>query len=86
MLPNHVMGNSWGPIEYRETGLYNFDQKLPSIDVVKSMSCFSDFNHNTTFKVTSLALKFRLFNQHISRCTAYNKLFEVSACSILYIT
>ena len=45
MLPNHVMGNSWGPIEYRETGLYNFDQKLPSIDVVKSMSCFSDFNH-----------------------------------------
>ena len=45
MLTNHVMGNSWGPIEYRETGLYNFDQKLPSRDVVKSMSCFSDFNH-----------------------------------------
>ena len=51
MLPNHVMGNSWGPIEYRETGLYNFDQKLPSIDVVKSMSCFSDFNHNPDNKL-----------------------------------
>ena len=50
MLTNHVMGNSWGPIEYRETGLYNFDQKLPSRDVVKSMSCFSDFNHMTYFE------------------------------------
>ena len=45
MNPNHVMGNPWGPIEYRETGLYDFDKKLPSLDAVKSMSCFSDFNH-----------------------------------------
>ena len=45
MNANHVMGNSWGPIEYRETGLYNFNTKFPSVDTVKSMSCFSDFNH-----------------------------------------
>ena len=47
MNANHVMGNSWGPIEYRETGLYNFNTKFPSVDTVKSMSCFSDFNHRS---------------------------------------
>ena len=48
MNANHVMGNSWGPIEYRETGLYNFNTKFPSVDTVKSMSCFSDFNLGIT--------------------------------------
>ena len=45
MNPNHALGNYWGPIEYRETGLFEIDQKLISKSGNKSMSYFSDFNH-----------------------------------------
>ena len=47
MNPNHALGNYWGPIEYRETGLFEIDQKLISKSDNKSMSYFSDFNHST---------------------------------------
>ena len=45
MNPNHALGNYWGPIEYRETGLFEIDQKLISKSGNKFMSYFSDFNH-----------------------------------------
>ena len=52
MNSNHVLGTSWGPIEYRETGLYGIDRKLTSLDVDTSMSCFGDFNHKIKKKIT----------------------------------
>ena len=50
MNPNHVLGTTWGPIEYREIGLYDIDRKLPSVHVDTSMSCFGDFNHTVLYR------------------------------------
>ena len=52
MNSNHVSGTTWGPIEYRETGLYDIDRKLTSVHVHKYMSCFGDFNHTGTGTVS----------------------------------
>ena len=56
MNSNHVLGTSWGPIEYRETGLYGIDRKLTSLDVDTSMSCFGDFNHMNMLHMMKLIL------------------------------